>query len=380
MSFLHGWRRRTGGSAGKRAGSASPIGLWAGSSGLQLLQLERTPDSLAIRAARSLTWPDTREAMLSDPPRFAEFVAAGLRSRPFRGRRAVSALAAPEVKLMVLSYPVDDPRSESEILLRLVAERVDEPLDRLVVDYQPIRGLSDSGDERAAIVAVARRERVLAHLECFRRAGLEIDALEIPPTAMRRMILQLTGADPLENCIALFSECDRSHLVVLWGRRLILYREIEFSERNLIADVAKALELESADAEALLCRFGVHPPAPGEERIEAAAGSDEIARTLMEIAKPAFYSLVEHIDRSVIYTASKARGAAPNCVYVAGGAMRFPRAAQFLEELASLSVRRLALRDAFSFDSRAAQPPDFEIEGEMALAVGLALRGAVADG
>lgn len=380
MSLAQRLQQHLFGLASRRAASGTPIGLWAGSEGLQLIQLQRAGGGLTLRAARSLPWPAPRESVLADAKSLAALIAEGLGSRPFRGRRAVSALGAPEVKLMVLSYSLEGDRSEPERILGLVGERIGEPLESLVVDYQPIRMTGESESEHSALVAVARRESVIAHLECFRRAGLEIDALEIAPTAIRRLLEQMTGGDPAENCIALFSEGDRSHLVVLWGRRLILYRELDFGERAVVEQVAKALELEAKEADALIRRFGVHPPAAGEPALLDPAGALEIAQTLMEIAKPAFYALAEHIDRSVVYTASKARGAAPGRVYLLGGMARWPRAERLLEELTSLRVQRLELRDAFPFGPEAAQSNDFELAGGMALAAGLALRGTGADG
>ncbi len=363
-----------------RARAVGRIGLWPGWDGLHLVQLEGGAGRTSIRAARSLPWPGARDRVLDSRAELSRLVREALSSRPFRGRRAVSALAAPDVKLMVLGYALQGEANEPQRILRLVEERVEEPLENLVVDYLPIRLVGEDAAERSALVAVAPRARVIEHLERFRHAGLEIDALEILPVAVRRLVQRMTGESTDENCIALFCGRERSHLAVLWGRRLILYREVEFGERQAIEEVGKALELEPEDAAALIRRYGVRPPEPGGAAEEDPAEALEVGQTLMEILKPTFYALAEHVERSVVYIASKSRGASPEQVYLLGAMARWPRADALLEALTSIPVRALDARRAFPVGPKAASEADLEAAGGVALAAGLALRDMQVDG
>jgi Tfp pilus assembly PilM family ATPase len=364
----------------RASGRVGPIGLELGREALHLVQLETGSAGLRIRAASALPLPDSRAAVLAAPAGLRGMVRAALRSRPFRGRRAVAALAAPDVKLMVFDYACADEAAEPQAVLRLVVERVNEPPDELVIDYLPFRALGAGPGQRSALVAVARREIVIERLERLRLAGLEVEALEIAPAAIRRLAGALGAAGRDENALVLYAGRARGHLIVLWGRRLVLYREIDFGEDGAVEGLAKALDLEVDEAGALLRRHGLQPPGPGDPATDDPAASWEIAETAMEILKPSFYQLAEHMEQARVYTASKARGSAPDCAYLLGAFARWPRADRLLASLAPIPVRSLDPRDSLPVDDRAAAPADLEASSEVALAVGLALRGMQGDG
>ncbi len=361
-------------------GSVSGIGLEIGSQGLHLLQLSREGESLGIRAARFAAFPDDREALLASPPRFKAWLRAALGSRPFVGRRVVAALGGSEVKLMVLGYEHRPGRDEPRAILELVRERVSEPLSDLVVDYIPIRGLDAGSTERSALVAVARQTAVIEHLERLRLAGLEVVALEIVPVAIRRLVSAVGVVGEQGNALALYAGESRSHMIVLWGRRLVLYREVDFSESALVEAVGKALETKQEEARTLLRRYGVHPPGPDEAARPDPGGHLEVAETLMEILKPSFYGLAEEVQRAKVYTASKSRGAAPDEVLLLGAFTSWPGSARLLESLIAMPVRSLDPVHGFAVGPDAASEADLAPGAELALSVGLALRGWTPDG
>ena len=81
-----------------------PIGLEIAAEKLHMVQFDAAAPRPLIRAAISLPYAGTREALLNDARRFRALVALALASRSFSGRQVVSCLAPSEVRIMTLTY------------------------------------------------------------------------------------------------------------------------------------------------------------------------------------------------------------------------------------------------------------------------------------
>ena len=363
---------------------AAAIGIDLAPEGLRMVQFAAGPEGprlLATAMADGLG-PEPTPALLREQVRDA------LRTRGFCGRRVISALPPSDVKVMIVNFQASTVEPEPLLILRLVAERVSEPLEELVVDYLPIRMIDEESGDRSAIVALSQRDVVIAHLERLRVAGLSVEALDIRAAAIRRVAVASLGNDPERNHLIVYCGRERSQLTVLWGRRWAFHREVDFGERQLGEAVAKALDMEPVLAGELIGRYGVWPPEPGlPSSCEGRAVTDvaaelEYSQTLMEIVKPCFYALAEQVDAAMVYTASRFRGATVNQIHVMGPGIRWPRAERLLESLVSLPARRLDQSRLFANaalgSARNPFDPSREADG-LEIATGLALRG-VTDG
>ena len=201
---------------------------------------------------------------------------------------------------------------------------------------------------------------------------LEVETLEIPPVAIRRLVTRLALRDFEEDVMILHFGRDRSHLTVLWGRRLILYREIEFGEHRAVEQVAKSLDLPQESAASLLLDFGVFPDAPGAGLDRA---SSEICETVMEILTPGFAAVAEQIGNALIYTASRTRGASVDLIYLVGSIARWPGIDQLISSLAAIPVRILDPLQAITGRPDTRLPDGGESAPSIVLAASLALRG-----
>jgi Tfp pilus assembly PilM family ATPase len=348
---------------------------------LHLVQLERGAEGLHIRATCSVPSPVQGD---DPPPAAAKELKAALRRafkiQPFRGRRIVTTMPDAGVKLMVVNYEADTERSEPQQILSLVEERIDDAIDQCVVDYVPIRTSGEKRGARSALLAVARRDAVIRHLEFLRAAGLEVEALEIAPVAVRRLVAWLARDDVSRKSLVLHCGAQRSHLVVLDGRRLILYREIDFGEDQAIESLSKSLDMDRESAASVLYRYGVHPDDGGREAWEDPAAAFEISETVMEILKPGVRSLADQIEKASIYTASEWRGACVDQVHLLGRFDRWPGIDRLLGGVVSIPVGLLDPLAAPSFGGFS--PPDDAAarDGGIALATGMALRGICDDG
>jgi type IV pilus assembly protein PilM len=362
---------------GARSGATTvgAIGFELGAEGLHMVQLERRAHEVTIRAMGST--PLEPSGGSGPPESLGPLVRKALASQPFRGRRIVTAMPDSGVKLMVVSYEGDSGRSEPQRILSLVEERIDTAIADCVVDYRPIRMSDEERGAQSALVAVARRDAVIEYLEALRGAGLRVEALEIAPVSIHRLVAWLGREEPSRSELVLHCGRTRSHLIALSGRRLILYREIDFGEEAAVEALAKALDTSAESAASMLHRYGVWPDEEGRRAWNDPAEALEVAETLREILKPAVYALVEEVERAGAYTASRWRGANLECVWLLGRFERWPGVERLLESLVSIPTSAAdplaALRNGRSGRS------DSEPGGEIAVALGLALRGMTGD-
>jgi Tfp pilus assembly PilM family ATPase len=273
---------------------------------------------------------------------------------------------------MVVNFTLAEGESEPQRILSLVEERIDEPIAECVVDYHSIRASDEDGGDRSALVAVARRDVVISYLELLRRAGLRVDALEIVPVAIHRLAAWLGREERSSHTVLLHGGKRRSHLIVYAGRRLLLYRELEFGEDAAVEALGKALEMGAEEAAALLHRYGVWPDEEGREAVPDPAEAVEVAETLRQILKPGAYGLAEEIERAGVYTASQWRGASIDRVWLLGAFARWPRVERLVESLVSVPTSVLDPTTVLARAGEAPPPGD-----GIALAAGLALRGLV---
>ena len=114
--------------------------------------------------------------------------------------------------------------------------------------------------------------------------------------------------------------------------------------------------------------------------LEHAAGAalDDVSGTLLEIVKHDFITLVDEINRVLIFTAAETRGRPIGRVFLLGGIARWPGAEALLRDLIDIPSADTAgeIGDFFIDERRpdAARPDLFP---EMAVAAGLALRGLI---
>jgi type IV pilus assembly protein PilM len=359
-----------GGARLARPGRVGPIGLDIGLESLNLVQLRRAADGgIRLKASVCLRHSPDREILLASPTLFKTRLAEALRRQPFAGRRVVTALPAQAVRLLPVPYDSSGGRSEAAAITQVLRDRLDKDLSGYVIDYMPVRTDAHAAG-RLALVAVAGRDAVIAHLELLRKAGLEVLALEIGPSAIKRLITMLAQPDSHQNQMVInFGEAT-SYLTVVSGRRLLQDQEVAFGEHDMLGRIGAALQISHEEARALVDRYGLNPsparPGTGDE--------GDVARTLVEIIKPRMLQLVDEINRVLIYTASETRGASVGHIHLMGSLARWPGIDGLLESMLEIPVAALDDPLGLFGDGDAARRGP-----ALAIATGLALRGMSGD-
>ena len=349
--------------------TAAPIGVDFAAQRLNMLQRAPGPGGPVVRAAVSLPYPFERAQLLADPRRLKSFVREALAAAPFAGRRVVSVLAPSEVRILPLTVHVPEGQSEPQAVARAVREQLGAAVAESVVDYYQVRSVEAAGPERQVLAAVAASNNVLAYLETLRGAGLEPVALDIGPAAIARLLAAMQ--EDFEQSVLLINfGASKSYLTVIWGRRLMLDREIDFGEMQLVDRLSRALGLAPDVAHALLREHGIGTPAGAPHRT---GEQPDIGRTVREILYQEFAALAEELVRTQVYVASRTRGSTISRVYLNGSVARYRHIQERVEELVRLPVELLDPYKAFHGTGSAAALGN-DTHG-IALAAGLALRG-----
>jgi type IV pilus assembly protein PilM len=366
-TLLQRWRAR--------ATASHPIGVDFAGESLNLLQIAPSGAGPLVRAAVSVPYPLPRAELLADTRTLKSFVRAALASAPFAGNDVVAALAPADVRILPLTVIVPNGQSEQQAVARAVREQLGESATESVVDYYQVRSADANGNERQVLAAVAARTRVTAYLDSLRSAGLAPAALDIGPTAIARLLGAMHESDFTDSVLLINFGVHKSFLTVIWGRRLMLDREIDFGETQLVDKLARALKLASPIALALLREHGTGAMGPAVQAGGAQPGFErDVGRTIGEILHPEFTALAEELLRTQVYVASRTRGSAVSRVYLNGSAARYARIPERVGAMINLPVEVL---DPFkAFGTMAGFTPQSGVTHGIALAAGLALRGA----
>lgn len=351
------------------AASPSPIGVDFAAQRLNMVQTAPSPDGRVLHAALSLPYPLERAQLLEDPRLLKQFVRDALQAAPFAGRRVVSVLSPSEVRILPLTVHVPGGQSESQAVAKAVREQLGAAAAASVVDYYLVRSVEAAGPEKQVLAAVAASANVLSYLETLRGAGLEPVALDIGPAAIARLLAAMQE-DFDQSVLLINFGASKSYLTVIWGRRLMLDREIDFGEMQLVDRLSRALGLSTEVALALLREHGIGTPAGAPHQAGAAP---DIGRTVREILYQEFAALAEELVRTQVYVASRTRGSAISRVYLNGSVARYRHIQERVEELVRLPVELLDPLKAFQ-GAVLSEPVGSDTHG-IALATGLALRG-----
>jgi len=351
-----------------RPAQSPPIGADFAAASLNLVQAAHGDAGFSLIAAASIPYPAARAELLAAPAELARFVGTALAAGPFKGRRVISALPPADVRILPLTVPAAPGQSEAQAVARAATEQLGVEAGSSVLDYYPIRGADGDSSGRQVLVAAADKARVLAYLAMLESARLEPVALDIGPAAIARLLATIHGSDIGQSVLLLNFGAARSFVTVIWGRRLMLDREIDFGEEQLAATLGAALDLPQATATSLLREHGIGGRSGG------GGAHAELRRAIHEVLHPACLALADELAHTQVYVASRTRGSTISRVYLNGSLARYPDIQDRIGALIDVPVHLLDPFDAFG--GRPCADHD-GIGRALALAAGLALRGAL---
>lgn len=348
---------------------AYDIGLHIGVERLNLMQLQPGAAGPAILAAASISHGSSRDDLIANPVRLKELIKRAFAEQPFSGSRVVSCLPSNHVKMLLLNYTVAEGASESDSVIRELRERVHEELDGMVVDYIPVRQEHPSR-QKEAIVAMAARDKVTAYLDVLSEAGVQVASLDVAPAALARLMSWINAAETtaFPNLLLINFGPRNSYLTVVWGRRLMLDRPIEFAEQRLLARLKNILDIAEPEGKQLLLERGLGTSSERDD-------GNEISHTLKEVLRPEFAALKAEVDKTLVYTASRTHGRSVDTIYVVGSVAHYPGIEHLLHEQFSVPLKILDPCSIFKHHLTDKELSWLRTHSGVAAATGLALRG-----
>lgn len=357
-----------------------PIGVQFARDELHLVQMQRASEGvLSVHARASIPYPAPLDQVMSNPGRLRSLLHRALRSNGFVGRRVVSSMASDEVRIMSVCYQLNKGEDDDRAIVDLMRDRIDGELADYVVDYIPVRTKSKEG-QRLALVAISKREAVLEHLELLQALGLRIEALEIGPVAIRRLVQMMSSHEQPENVLVVNFGEEKSYLTIVSHRRLLSDQEIDFGENTILRRLSETLDISPEIARDMVFKNGLDPKG-GRDPVSLALADTGMFNTLLEIVKPELMRLAEEVRRAFVYATSESRGGSRQKVFILGSVARWPGADRLLDTIIDAPVTKIpdpcaVFQDA---DVTPEEPSDNPATGdaapELAVAAGLALRG-----
>jgi type IV pilus assembly protein PilM len=346
--------------------AVSPIGLEFADQRCNVVQLS-SGNPPTIRAHASVSYPVARAELLNSPAGLKSFLKQVLKTGGFSGTKVITALPSEDVRILSVTYQVRPGQSDDSAIVKLMQDRIGDDLSQFVIDYVPVRTESREGD-RLAMVLLSERSTVINYLEQLRKAGLAVEALEVTPVAIRRLVSTLISAgDAPKNVLTIDTGESKTHLTMISGERLLFNQEIDFGESQVLEQISIALDSPRELAREMIFRQGLTTAATVNP-----AGVDDTSstNTILTILRPQFSNLVAEVRRAVLFASSETRGGEVGQAFLIGAIAQWPGAAELLSELAEMPVcapRPLSLADE-STDDGTARP-------ELVIPAGLALRG-----
>ncbi|MGB2833262.1 MAG: pilus assembly protein PilM [Methylotenera sp.] len=349
------------------------IGLDMGLDRLNLVQMEHSAGKVHIRAIASIPYPCSRTELQNEPQTLKALLKQAYATQPFKGKRVVSSLPVDQMKIITISYKKTEGQSDADAVVAELRDRFKSELDNMVVDFMTLRQEEADSGKHDALVALAPREKVLAYLDLMTQAGLDVEALDIGPAALTRLVCH-AGAilvpeyPKLPNVLLINFGADSSFLTIIWGRRLMLDRPVEFSENRLFSRMKQVLDMPEELMISLLYEKNPNHAMVDGESI------DEVNQMVEEVLRPEIATLMLEINKTLVYMASKTRGKSVDQIYLAGRVARYPGIINYLREQLHVAVEILDPVEVFAAEKYKSGHALGTMAG-IALTTGLALRG-----
>lgn len=374
MSIFEKFRRQT--PAPAKNSAPGKIGIDIGNSLIQLCQIRpRQAGKYSIYAKTSISFTGGRAELLANPKRLKKLVAQGLREKKFKGKTVVALMPWEDVKIMLLTYKSSISDVDGEVI-KMLANRVEGSVDDYVVDYIPVR-CNPSDEEHMVVATVAQKHKVELLLNCLISCGLEVDSLDVAPTALRRLVSALYVGPTADNVLLIHSYLSDSYVTVISGRRLLFNQSVAFGETLLLERIARELDLSIDSARALVLENGIQRQSRG--KTDGSELENSISTTLLEIVKPCFLDLVNEINRVMVFTAAETHGIPVSRVCLFGSLEHWPGAQDLLLSLLDLEsdASQTRFNEIFQDENDDTRIPWEGLFSDLSIAMGLALRGLI---
>lgn len=349
-----------------------PIGVDIGLSSINLCQLQQLSEhSYSVVASACIRFDGSRDALLKSPERLKQLFSRGMKNKAFKNKNIVASLTPDKLKIIPLTYNASVSDVDREII-KILKDRVEGDINDYIIDYFPVRS-SAKTEEHLALVTIARHSDVLDYLQVLNHCNFNVDALDVGPAALRRLISSLYTDQPAQTFLIVNVGIETTYLTVISGRRLLFDQAVSFGEQALLKQLSQVLELPISMCLELVMQHGLKTQAKKNDQLSL---ENDYSQAILEILKPAFMELMEEINRVLIFTTSHTQGLPVYQICLLGSIARWPGADELLREMVNVPFSCIEnnFEGVFSDNNTEGECWSDKIP-ELAIATGLALRG-----
>jgi len=334
-------------------------------------RLSAEPRKLTAEAFDYVEYPMLLTQPEADP---VELVGDALREflgrNDLRGDRVAVSVPGQSGLVKFIKLPPIESKKIPDIVKYEARQQIPFPLEQVVWDWQRLAGGMEEGgfviDAEVALFAM-KREQVYKALAPLTQAGIEVDVLQLAPTALANMIMfdqlpEPAAIDPDQPpaSIALVSMgVDTTDLVVTNGLR-IWQRSIPIGGSSFTKALVQGMKLTFAKA----------------EHLKRNAVRAEDPKLVFKVMRPVFTEFASELQRSLNYFASTDRSATIGKVLLLGNATKLRGLSEFVAKQLGLDVQRLDTFRGLEGANVVGAPAFRENRLAFGTAYGLALEGA----
>ena len=346
----------------RRASAVGPIGLEVSLEYVHLVQLQMESGGVRLRACASEPMNASFEELLQSPAELQQIFKRALKQQKFKGHQVVTSMPSTMTRVLSVNYELNNGQNDAQAITKLLLDRIGDDLADFVVDFMPINQ-DQRVTERAALIAMCRKDSVNTFLHTLNKCRLEPIALEIGPVAIKRLVDSLHHKNPFATSLVVNCGREKSYLTLISKRQLLSDDEVNFGERTVIQRICSALDVTVDMAQDFLANADLGAEKP-----------DDNTRTLIEIIRPELNELVSEIERGLVYATNENRGEDDTTIYLIGSIARWSGADRLISNILNHPVKTIPNPLQPFMSGR--EPADELHSGrpELAVAAGLALR------
>jgi type IV pilus assembly protein PilM len=277
------------------------------------------------------------------------------------GKRVRVGVANQKIVVRVLDLPpVSDPKELEAAVLFQAQEQVPMPLDKAVLDFQPLGIVeTDAGPRQRVVIVAARRDMVDRILAAVRGAGLRPEGIDLSAFAMVRALHEPAPDD--EQVLYLFVG-GLANLAVAQGTTCLFTRTSGEGLEALAIELAERQRLTLEHARAWLEHVGLDEP------LEEIDGDSAIVAEARSVLADGSRRIAAQVRNSLDFHRAQDTAASVSRVVLTGPAVAVPGLAGALGAELGLPVTTGTVLGG----------PDGVNSGRIAVAAGLALTEAPA--
>jgi len=260
-----------------------PIGVDLGSCSLKLVQLTQNSSGLSLVAAARADVPREIQDIPSERQEwYIDSFRELLSSKPFKGRRVISCLAAREMLVQHLRVPKMDEKHLEKALPWEAQGKVPFNINTARLHHIVAGEVYDGAECKQEVILMAASATVVKqHLNLIERTKVQVDTINVEPLALVNCFLHLLEKDGAEQkgtmLVDLGHSC--SKVVITHGADVAFCRTIGIGAEQMVRAICDKLSVDYGEAARLYLEYflnvGRSEPA-GKSGGAAAAGSGEV--------------------------------------------------------------------------------------------------------